>query len=157
MEPLAGGALRRLQVSQRSEPAQMLLMESYEPGDSSRSRTERVRDGAGLGAARLGRIDSQEKYGARGSGRGRPVSTAAAARRRLGTSHLGSRRGHGAGSGRRRHRQRSGRLPLDFAQGDTLARNEGRHRANPRIHGRVVAATTAVMRQDQQAAAAGSD
>ncbi len=157
MEPLEGGAARRLQVSQRSEPAQMLLMESYEPAHSSRSRTERVREGAGLGAARLGRIDSQEKYGRVAAGEAdlylRLPRPGGASAHRIWDHAAGTALVQAAGG----IVSDLDGSALDFAQGDTLARNEGVIAANPRIHERVVAATTAVMAQDQQAAAAGSD
>ena len=152
MEPLAGGASRRLQVSQRSEPAQMLLMESYEPAHSSRSRMERVREGAGLGAARVGRIDSQEKYG-------RVAAGAADLYLRLPRPGGGSAHriwDHAAGTALV---QAAGGIvsdldgsALDFAQGETLARNEGVIAANPRIHERVVMAV-----QEQAAMEAGGD
>jgi len=63
MEPLAGGAASQLQVSRRREPADMLLMESFEPAHTSHSRMQQVCETAGLAAARIERIDSQEKYG----------------------------------------------------------------------------------------------
>ncbi len=155
MEPLAGGAARRLQVSQRTKPADMLLMESHEPAHSSHSRMARVRVGAGLGAARVGRIDSQEKYGRVAAG---------AADLYLRLPRPGSRSAHRIwdhAAGAALVQAAGGRVSdldgsaLDFTQGATLARNEGVIAANPHIHERVVVAAMDVMQQDAQAAAGG--
>ena len=105
MEPLEGGASRRLQVSQRSEPAEMLLMESYEPATLQPLAHGAGTRGSGPGCGAPGAHRQPGEVRARRGGRGRSVSEAAAARQRLGASHLGSRGGHGAGAGRRRHRQ----------------------------------------------------
>ena len=151
MEPLAGGAARRLLVSQRREPADMLLMDSYEPSHSSRSRVAALQAAAGLAAARLERIDSQEKYG-------RVAAGAADLYLRLGRQ--GGRMvhriwDHAAGTALV---QAAGGIvsdldgsALDFSLGATLARNQGVIAANPHIHEQVVAAATAVMRQEQTA------
>lgn len=152
MEPLAGGALRRLRVSQRREPKDMLLMDSYEPSHSSRARVAALQEAAGLAAARLERIDSQEKYGRVAAG---------AADLYLRLPRPGGRMvhriwDHAAGTALV---QAAGGIvsdldgsALDFTLGDTLARNQGVIAANPHIHEQVVAAAMAVMRQEQAAA-----
>lgn len=144
MEALRGGLARQLRVSQRSEPEEMLLMDSHEPSHSSRSRMEAVQRMAGLGAARVERIDSQEKYG----------------RVAAGQADLYLRLPHAGGG--MRHRiwdhaagaalvQAAGGVvsdldgsALDFAQGAILTRNKGMIAANPNIHGQVVAACQAL-------------
>ena len=147
MEPLAGGQARQLRVSQRRAPVDMLLMESHEPTHSSRAGMEAVRQAAGLDAARVERIDSQEKYG-------RVAAGAADLYLRLprpggGTAHRIW--DHAAGTALV---QAAGGIvsdldgsALDFAQGHTLARNHGIIAANPHIHERVVLACQALAAQ----------
>lgn len=137
MEPLQGGAARQLQVSRRREPADMLLMDSFEPGHTSHSRMQRLRERAGLAAARIERIDSQEKYG-------RVAAGQADLYLRQTMPGGGEHRiwDHAAGTALV---QAAGGIvsdldgsALDFSQGPTLARNRGVIAANPNIHGCVV-------------------
>ncbi len=137
MEPLQGGAACQLQVSRRRDPADMLLMDSFEPGHTSHSRMQQVCERAGLAAARIERIDSQEKYG----------------RVAAGQADLYLRQTMPRGGGHRIWDHAAGTAlvqaaggivsdldgsALDFSQGSTLARNRGVIAANPNIHGRVV-------------------
>ena len=130
MEPLKGGAASRLRVSRRREPADMLLMESFEPAHTSHSRMQQVCETAGLAAARIERIDSQEKYGRVAAGPGGPLPASDHTGRRR-APHLGPRGGHGPGAGRRRHRQRPGRLGAGFLPGADPGAQQGRHRRQP--------------------------
>ena len=150
-EPLDGGPAQRLQVSQRSDPAELLLSESFEPRHGSPQRLARVRERAGFGAARMLRIDSQEKYGRVAAGEADlylrlwPAGHSA-------QHHIWD---HAAGSALV---QAAGGIvsdidgaSLDFSQGRALLRNQGVIAANPRIHARVVAAARAVMDEEQRA------
>ena len=137
MEPLKGGAASQLQVSRRREPADMLLMESFEPAHTSHSRMQQVCEAAGLAAARIERIDSQEKYG-------RVAAGQADLYLRQTLPGRGAHRiwDHAAGTALV---QAAGGIvsdldgsALDFSQGPTLARNKGVIAANPNIHGCVV-------------------
>jgi 3'(2'), 5'-bisphosphate nucleotidase len=62
MQPLAGGAVRRLQVSKQADPAAVRVLESVEKSHAGHERMERVRLAAGLGESVLERLDSMEKY-----------------------------------------------------------------------------------------------
>lgn len=61
-QPLAGGAVRRIKVSDRTDPAQIRILESYEKSHVSHDRMALVREAAGYQDAELQRIDSMEKY-----------------------------------------------------------------------------------------------
>ncbi len=137
MEPLKGGAACQLQVSRRREPADLLLMESFEPSHTSHSRMAQLCETAGLAAARVERIDSQEKYGRVAAGQAdlylRQTFPGGGAHRIW---------DHAAGTALV---QAAGGIvsdldgsALDFSQGATLARNAGVIAANPNIHERVV-------------------
>ena len=155
MEGLAGGLARQLRVSQRSEPEEMVLLDSYEPSHSSRSRVAALRALAGLDAARLEHIDSQEKYGRVAAGQAdlylRMTRPGSGMRHRIWDHAAGTALVQAAGG----VVSDLDGSPLDFTQGDTLARNEGVIAANPNIHEQVVAAATAVMRQETAAQGGG--
>ena len=60
--PLAAGAGRRVTVSSRSKPEDIIAAQSFERAHASKSRMARARELAGLGGARLLELDSMEKY-----------------------------------------------------------------------------------------------
>lgn len=144
VQPLAGGSARSIRVSQRTDPAALVVLESVEKSHASRERMAQVRAAAGLGAAPVIRLDSQEKYARIAAGD---------ADLYLRLPRLHSTRphmiwDHAAGTA---IVQSAGGVvsdvdggPLDFTQGRTLARNHGVIVANPRIHARVVAAVQSI-------------
>ncbi len=60
--PLAAGDGRRVAVSPRQEPADIIAAQSYERAHASKSRMARARELAGLGKVRVLELDSMEKY-----------------------------------------------------------------------------------------------
>ncbi len=144
VQPLAGGPARRVTVSQRTDPAALVVVESVEKSHASREWMARVRAAAGIGAAAVERLDSQEKYA---------LIAAGDADLYLRLPRLHSARphmiwDHAAGAALV---QNAGGVvtdvdgaPLDFTQGRTLAKNQGIIVANPRIHAQVVRAAQSV-------------
>jgi len=139
-EPLAGGPARQIQASQRTDPATLIALESFEKSHASQDLMAQLREAAGIGAARVERIDSQEKYARVAAGDAdlylrlpRITST---------RSHMIW--DHAAGTALV---QAAGGVvsdvdgsPLDFSLGRTLAHNRGMIVANPRIHPRLIEA-----------------
>jgi len=154
-EPLGGGPARRLRASQRSAPTELLLLQSHEPRHGSQGRMARLRAQAGLDAARVGLIDSQEKYGRIAAGMGdlylRLWPAGSGATHRIWDHAAGTALVQAAGG----IVSDLDGSALDFTQGDSLARNQGVIAANPRIHERVVAAAQAMLDEERRAAAAG--
>jgi 3'(2'), 5'-bisphosphate nucleotidase len=144
VQPLAGGPARRIAVSQRTDPAALIVVESVEKSHASRDLMARVREAAGIGAAAVEQYDSQEKYARIAAGD---------ADLYLRLPRLQSTRphmiwDHAAGAALVLH---AGGIvtdvdgsPLDFTQGRTLAKNQGIIVANPRIHAQVVQAAQSV-------------
>lgn len=140
VEALAGGAARKLQASQRTDPASLIALESYEKSHASQDLMAQLREAAGIGGAQIERIDSQEKYARVAAGD---------ADLYLRLPRITSTRphmiwDHAAGTALV---QAAGGIvsdvdgsPLDFSQGRTLANNKGMIVANPRIHPRLIAA-----------------
>ncbi|MBI5667760.1 MAG: 3'(2'),5'-bisphosphate nucleotidase [Chloroflexi bacterium] len=62
MQPLAGGVVKRIHASERTEPDSLRILESVEKSHASHERAERVRRAAGFTGAALERLDSMEKY-----------------------------------------------------------------------------------------------
>lgn len=62
VQPLNGGALRRIHASERTEPASLRILESVEKSHASHERAEKVHQAAGFTGATLERLDSMEKY-----------------------------------------------------------------------------------------------
>ena len=60
--PLAGGDGRRVSVSSRRNPADIIATQSFERAHASKSRMSRARELAGLGRVRVLELDSMEKY-----------------------------------------------------------------------------------------------
>lgn len=144
VQPLAGGPAQPIRVSQRTDPAALVVLESVEKSHASRELMAQVREAAGLGAAPVIRLDSQEKYARIAAGE---------ADLYLRLPRLHSTRphmiwDHAAGAA---IVQSAGGVvsdvdgtPLDFTQGRTLAKNYGVIVANPRIHARVVQAARSI-------------
>lgn len=147
MQPLTGGVVRRVRVSERSEAGQVRALESVEKSHANHERMARVRQVAGLGEATLTRIDSMEKYARIAAGD---------AELYLRLPRLNSARpfmvwDHAAGTALV---QAAGGMvtdidgsPLDFSQGRALA-NRGIVVSNGRIHARVIAAIRQVLMED---------
>lgn len=140
VEPLAGGAARPIRASQRTDPDTLVVVESVEKSHASREVMARVREVAGIGSAKVVRIDSQEKYA-------RIAAGDADLYLRLPRMHSTRPHmiwDHAAGTA---IVQAAGGIvtdvdgsALDFTQGRTLAKNRGMIVANPRIHARLVEA-----------------
>ena len=62
IQPLNGGAVKRIHASERTEPANLRILESVEKSHASHERAQRVRQAARFEGAALERIDSMEKY-----------------------------------------------------------------------------------------------
>ncbi|NWG16101.1 MAG: 3'(2'),5'-bisphosphate nucleotidase [Chloroflexi bacterium] len=145
MQPLAGGALKRIHASERTEPASLRVLESVEKSHASHERMERVRQAAGLAESALERLDSMEKYARIAAGD---------AELYLRLPRLFSKRphmvwDHVAGAALV---QAAGGLAtdvdgsaLDFSQGRTLANNRGIIVSNGRIHARVLEGVAKVL------------
>ncbi|MDL1882860.1 3'(2'),5'-bisphosphate nucleotidase [Anaerolineae bacterium CFX8] len=151
MQPLYGGALKRIRASDRAEPASLRVLESVEKSHASHERMERVRRAAGLEESALERLDSMEKYARIAAGD---------AELYLRLPRLFSKRphmvwDHAAGVALV---QAAGGLatdvdgsPLDFTQGRTLANNRGIIVSNGRIHARVLEGVAKVLAEESQA------
>lgn len=143
-QPLAGGQVRRLKVSERIESNSIRALESVEKSHANHDRMAHVREVAGLGEASLVRIDSMEKYGRIAAGD---------AELYLRLPRLQSTRpfmiwDHAAGTALV---QAAGGLvtdvdgsPLDFSQGKALV-NSGIIVSNGHIHDRVIDAVQKVL------------
>jgi len=61
-QPLEGGTVKRIRVSENNTASTIRALESVEKSHANHERMERVRKVAGLGGASLQHIDSMEKY-----------------------------------------------------------------------------------------------
>ncbi len=150
-QPLSGGALRRIRVSDRTEPALLRAVESVDKSHAGHERMARVRAAAGMSEGALERLDSMEKYA-------RVAAGDADVYLRL--PRVRSQRphmvwDHAAGVALV---QAAGGLatdidgsPLDFSQGRTLARNQGVIATNGRIHEHLLAAVGRVLADERAA------
>jgi 3'(2'), 5'-bisphosphate nucleotidase len=148
MQPLTGGPVRRVRVSENAEAKQVQALESVEKSHTNHERMARVREIAGLGDAALTRIDSMEKYARIAAGD---------AELYLRLPRLNSTRpfmvwDHAAGTALV---QAAGGLvtdidgsALDFSQGRALA-NKGIVVSNGRVHERVIAAIQQVLAESE--------
>ncbi len=148
-QPLTGGAVRRIRVSDRSEASTIRALESVEKSHANHDRMAHVREVAGLGEASLVRIDSMEKYGRIAAGD---------AELYLRLPRLNSTRpfmvwDHAAGTALV---QAAGGLvtdvdgsPLDFSQGKALV-NTGIIVSNGHIHDRVIDAVQKILAMEDQ-------
>jgi 3'(2'), 5'-bisphosphate nucleotidase len=144
-QPLAGGAARRIRVSDRADSADVRVVESVDKSHASQELMARARERAGLGGAALERLDSMEKYARIAAGD---------AELYLRLPRIHSTRphmiwDHAAGTALV---QAAGGLvtdvdgsPLDFSRGRTLANNQGIIASNGRIHDRILTAVAAVL------------
>src|SRR6185369_7186678 len=62
VQPLHGGEVKRIRVSEHTESASLRALESVEKSHANHERMARVRNAAGMGEAELFRLDSMEKY-----------------------------------------------------------------------------------------------
>lgn len=144
MQPMDGGTATPIRVSERTDPAALRVVESVEEAHASHDRMARVRDLAGLNAAGVERIDSQEKYALVACGY-------ADLYLRLPRADKPSRHkswDHAAGTA---VVQAAGGMVtdvdgtlLDFSQGEILP-NRGMIVSSPRIHEQVLRAVQTVM------------
>jgi len=142
--PLGGGAGERVAVSQRRHAGEFVAVQSLERQHASKSRMQRVRDDAGLAAARVIELDSMEKYALVACGDADLYMRLP----RKGVHYAHKIWDHVAGVAL--VCQAGGRVtdidgsPLDFSQGETLP-NAGMVISNGQHHDRVIAAIGQVM------------
>lgn len=143
-QPLHGGPLKRIHVSERSEPNSVRALESVEKSHANHDRMAHVRETAGMGQADLQHIDSMEKYARIAAGD---------AELYLRLPRIDSNRpfmvwDHAAGAALV---EAAGGMvtdvdgsPLNFSTGRTLA-NQGIIVSNGHIHERILAAVQKVL------------
>ena len=150
MQPLAGGAVKRIHASNQTESASLRALESVEKSHANHDRMQHVREVAGLGEATLIHIDSMEKYARIAAGDGELY---------LRLPRIGSTRpfmiwDHCAGTAI--VEAAGGKVtdidgsPLDYSNGKTL-NNQGIVVSNGAIHDRIIAAIQQVLKEESQA------
>lgn len=144
VEPLAGGAARRIHVSDRSDPAALRVVESLDKPHNDGEFTAQVRRAAGLARADVMTLDSMDKYAMVACGDADLYLRFPADR---GYRHKAW--DHAAGTALV---LAAGGVvtdlngePLDFSQGAILAHNQGMVVSNGRIHERVLAGIREVL------------
>lgn len=142
--PLAAGEGRRVTVSSRLSPEDIIAAQSYERAHASKSRMARARELAGLGGVRILELDSMEKYALVACGDADLYMRLP----RGGSGYAHKVWDHAAGvalvlaaGGTATDLDGS---PLDFSQGETLP-NAGMIISNGAQHGRLVEAVGRVM------------
>jgi 3'(2'), 5'-bisphosphate nucleotidase len=147
MQPLAGGQVRRIKVSDRTEATQVRALESVEKSHANHDRMQHVREVAGLGKASLTRIDSMEKYARIAAGDGELYLRLP----RIGSTRPFMAWDHAAGAALV---QAAGGMatdidgsPLNFAEDKTL-HNKGIIVSNGHIHERILAAVQKVLAEE---------
>lgn len=147
VQPLSGGQVTRIRVSQRTQPAELRALESVEKSHANHERMARVRAAAGMSEAILQPLDSMEKYARIAAGDAELYLRLP----RLNTSHPFMIWDHAAGvalvqaaGGRATDVDDS---PLDFSRGYTLA-NRGIIVSNGHIHQRVISAVQKVLAEE---------
>lgn len=143
MQPLHGGPPQQIHVSERSDPAALHVMQSWEESHSSESLVKQVCDTAGLAQAAFEKIDSMEKYALVACGHADLYLRIL----RHGSTYTHKAWDHAAGTAL--VLAAGGMVsdlngaPLDFSHGQTLP-NRGMIVSNGRIHQRMLAAVQAV-------------
>lgn len=148
MQPLTGGAVKRIHASLRTEATTLRALESVEKSHANHDRMQHVREVAGLGEAELIHIDSMEKYARIAAGD---------AELYLRLPRIGSTRpfmiwDHCAGTAI--VEAAGGKVtdvdgsPLDYSSGKTL-NNQGIIVSNGAIHDRIIAAIQQVLKEEQ--------
>lgn len=147
MQPMDGGQVKRIRVSERTEASSLRALESVEKSHANHERMARVRETAGYGAASLIHMDSMEKYARIAAGD---------AELYLRLPRLNSTRpfmiwDHCAGTALV---QAAGGMvtdvdgsPLDFSEGKAL-KNKGIIVSNGRIHERVIEAVQKILAEE---------
>jgi 3'(2'), 5'-bisphosphate nucleotidase len=144
MQPMNGGPLKRIHVSDNTDPAKVRALESVEKSHANHERMARVREAAGLGGSSLVHIDSMEKYARIAAGDAELYLRLP----RLNNTRPFMAWDHAAGTAL--VEAAGGRVsdidgsPLDFSQGRALA-NQGIIVSNGRIHEQVLAAVQKVL------------
>jgi len=147
MQPLAGGAVKRIHTSTRTESASLRALESVEKSHANHDRMQHVREVAGLGEATLIHIDSMEKYARIAAADGELY---------LRLPRIGSTRpfmiwDHCAGTAI--VEAAGGQVtdidgsPLNYSSGKTL-NNQGIVVSNGAIHDRIIAAIQQVLKEE---------
>jgi len=147
MQPLKGGEVKRIHVSNRTAAANLRALESVEKSHANHDRMQRVREVAGLGEAELVHIDSMEKYARIAAGDAEIY---------LRLPRIGSTRpfmiwDHCAGTAI--VEAAGGKVtdvdgaPLDYSSGKTL-NNQGIIVSNGAIHDRVIAAVQKILAEE---------
>jgi 3'(2'), 5'-bisphosphate nucleotidase len=145
-QSLEGGTVTPIRVSQRTDPAQIRIVQSMEESHTSDELITLTRQHAGLMAALVEKIDSMEKYA---------LVACDDADLYLRLSKRGSKYGHKAwdhAAGTAIVLAAGGRVsdldgaPLDFSKGSVLP-NQGMIVSNGLIHERVVAAVQAALNE----------
>lgn len=140
---------RRIQVSTRTNPAQMRVVQSFEPSHVSKERIAKVLTGAGLSADSIRELDSMEKYALVACGDADVF---------LRIPRPGSTRPHKAwdhAAGAALVEAAGGRVtdldgkPLDFSQGMHLP-NRGMIVSNGVIHDALVASVTRLLEDEAE-------
>lgn len=148
MQPLTGGAVKRIHASTRTEASTLRALESVEKSHANHDRMQHVREVAGLGEAELIHIDSMEKYARIAAGD---------AELYLRLPRIGSTRpfmiwDHCAGTAI--VEAAGGKVtdidgsPLDYSSGKTL-NNQGIIVSNGAIHDRIIAAIQQVLKEEE--------
>jgi 3'(2'), 5'-bisphosphate nucleotidase len=141
-------APREVFATQTTDSTQIRVLESVEKSHASHDRMEKVRIAAGLEAAQLERVDSQEKYARIAAGDGELYLRLP----RLNSENRHFTWDHAAGAalvfaagGQATDIDGS---PLDFAQGRMLSKNQGMIVSNGAIHARVLEAVAQVLAEE---------
>ncbi len=136
-EPLAGGAARSIQVSERTAPSTLRVVESVDVAHSDPALTVRVLAAAGLAEAQVVQVDSMDKYAMVACGDAELYLRIPANR-----NYRHKAWDHAAGAALV---QAAGGMvtdlngePLDFTQGALLTNNRGMVVSNGRVHERVL-------------------
>ena len=146
-EPLSGGTANRLSVSNRTDPADIRILQSFEKQHASKERMARVRELAGMSDTRVHEMDSMEKYA---------LVAAGEADFYLRLPNRKSKRPHMVwdhAAGTALVEAAGGRVsdvdgqPLDFSQGSILP-NRGMIVSNGALHDQLVNATQTLLREE---------
>lgn len=149
LQAYAGGSPTRVQVSARTEPSLIRIVQSVEEKHASKARMERVRELAGLAQSPLRELDSMEKYA---------LIAAGEADLYIRLPNLDNKYQHKIwdhAAGTALVLAAGGVVtdvdgsPLDFSRGDILP-NSGMLVSNGHIHERILNATQALLNEERK-------